>query len=130
MTIQGEAAMRWYITAAAMAFLGGLITGQSVLAQEEAQWVAKPVQCGTLDEVATITKSKGLALTFAGNGFSNSVNFDEPIKVYVFLGINPDTNEWAVTEIDAQGDRGCVIGYGNDFTIDAGTMQKLAGPKS
>ena len=122
--------MRWYITAAAIAFLGGLVTGKSVLAQETGQWVAKPVQCGTLDEVATITKSKGLALTFAGNGFSNSVNFDEPIQVYVFLGINPETNEWAVTEVDAQGDRGCVIGYGMDFTIDAGTMQKLAGPKS
>ena len=122
--------MRWYITAAAIAFLGGLVTGKSVLAQETGQWVAKPVQCGTLDEVATITKSKGLSLTFAGNGFSNSVNFDEPIQVYVFLGINPETNEWAVTEVDAQGDRGCVIGYGMDFTIDAGTMQKLAGPKS
>jgi len=122
--------MRWYITAAAIAFLGGLVTGKSVLAQETGQWVAKPVQCGTLDEVATITKSKGLSLTFAGNGFSNSVNFDEPIQVYVFLGINPDTNEWAVTEVDAQGDRGCIIGYGMDFTIDAGTMQKLAGPKS
>ena len=118
--------MRWYITAAAIAFLGGLITGKSVLAQETGQWVAKPVQCGTLDEVATITKSKGLQLTFAGDGVSNSVNFDEPIPVYVFLGINPETYEWAITEIDAQGDRGCVIGYGDRFTIDAGTMQKLA----
>jgi hypothetical protein len=129
MTIQGEAAMRWYITAAAIAFLGGSVAS-SVLAQETGQWVAKPVQCGTLDEVATITKSKGLSLTFAGNGSSNSVNFDEPLQVYVFLGINPDTNEWAITEIDAQGDRGCVIGYGMDFTIDAGTMQKLAKPSS
>ena len=129
MTIQGEAAMRYFAAMAAIAFLGGSVAN-SVLAQETGQWVAKPVQCGTLDEVATITKSKGLSLTFAGNGFSNSVNFDEPIQVYVFLGINPETNEWAVTEIDAQGDRGCVIGYGNDFTIDAGTMQKLAGPKS
>jgi hypothetical protein len=77
-----------------------------------------------------LLKAKDYQLTFAGNGSSNSVNFDEPIQVYVFLGINPDTNEWAVTEIDAQGDRGCVIGYGNDFTIDAGTMQKLAGPSS
>jgi hypothetical protein len=129
MTIQGEAAMRYFAAIAAIAFLGGSVAS-SVLAQETGQWVAKPVQCGTLDEVATITKSKGLSLTFAGNGFSNSVNFDEPIQVYVFLGINPETNEWAVTEVDAQGDRGCVIGYGNDFTIDAGTMQKLAGPKS
>jgi len=129
MTIQGEAAMRYFAAIAAIAFLGGSVAS-SVLAQETGQWVSKPVQCGTLDEVATITKSKGLSLTFAGNGFSNSVNFDEPIQVYVFLGINPDTNEWAVTEIDAQGDRGCVIGYGMDFTIDAGTMQKLAGPKS
>jgi hypothetical protein len=124
MTIQGEAAMRYFAAMAAIAFLGGSVAS-SVLAQEQGQWVAKPVQCGTLDEVA-----KGLQLTFAGNGSSNSVNFDEPIKVYVFLGINPETNEWAVTEIDTQGDRGCVIGYGNDFTIDAGTMQKLAGPKS
>ena len=124
--------MRWYITAAAIAFLGGLVTGKSFLAQEQesGKWVAKPVQCGTVDEVATITKSKGLQLTFAGEGKSNSVNFDEPIKVYVFLGINPETNEWAITEIDSQGDAGCVIGYGNEFTIDAGTMQKLAGPKS
>jgi len=121
--------MRYFAAMAAIAFLGGSVAS-SVLAQETGQWVAKPVQCGTLDEVATITKSKGLSLTFAGNGFSNSVNFDEPIQVYVFLGINPETNEWAVTEVDAQGDRGCVIGYGMDFTIDAGTMQKLAGPKS
>ena len=129
MTIQGEAAMRYFAAIAAIAFLGGSVAS-SVLAQKQGQWVSKPVQCGTINEVATITKSKGLSLTFAGNGFSNSVNFDEPIQVYVFLGINPDTNEWAVTEVDAQGDRGCVIGYGNDFTIDAGTMQKLAGPKS
>jgi len=123
--------MRYFAAIAAIAFLGGSVAS-SVLAQEEAQgqWVAKPVQCGSIEEVADITKSKGLSLTFAGNGFSNSVNFDEPIQVYVFLGINPDTNEWAVTEVDTQGDRGCVIGYGTDFTIDAGTMQKLAGPKS
>ena len=121
--------MRWYVTAAAIAFLSGGVAS-SVLAQEEGQWVSKPVQCGTIDEVATITKSKGLELTFAGEGVSNSVNFDEPIKVYVFLGINPETNEWAITEIDSQGDTGCVIGYGNSFTIDADTMQKLAGPRS
>ncbi len=121
--------MRWYITAAAIAFLSGGVAS-SVLAQEQGQWVSKPVQCGTIDEVATITKSKGLELTFAGEGVSNSVNFDEPIKVYVFLGINPETNEWAITEIDSQGDTGCVIGYGNSFTIDADTMQKLAGPRS
>jgi len=121
--------MKYYLIFCLFALIGGVVTGK-VFAQEQGQWVAKPVQCGTLDEVATITKSKGLSLTFAGNGFSNSVNFDEPIQVYVFLGINPETNEWAITEIDSQGDAGCVIGYGNEFTIDAGTMQKLAGPKS
>jgi hypothetical protein len=59
MTIQGEAAMRYFAAMAAIAFLGGSVAS-SVLAQEQGQWVAKPVQCGTLDEVATITKSKGL----------------------------------------------------------------------
>jgi hypothetical protein len=69
MTIQGEAAMRWYFAAmAAIAFLGGSVAS-SVLAQEQGQWVAKPVQCGTLDEVATITKSKGLSTNFCWQWF-------------------------------------------------------------
>ena len=121
--------MRYFAAIAAIAFLSGGVAS-SVLAQEEGQWVSKPVQCGTIDEVATITKDKGLQLTFAGTGVSNSVNFDEPLQVYVFLGINPETNEWAITEIDSQGDTGCVIGYGNDFTIDADTMRNLSEPSS
>jgi len=122
--------MRYFAAIAAITFLSGGVASSVLAQQQEPEWVGKPVQCGTINEVATITKSKGLSLTFAGNGFSNSVNFDKPIQVYVFLGINPETNEWAITEVDTQGDRGCVIGYGMDFTIDAGTMQKLAGPKS
>jgi len=122
--------MRLFITLVAVAFLGGLITGKSVFAETEPQWVAKPVQCGSIEEIAEIAKERGLRLTFAGDGLSNSVNYDEALPVYVFLGINPDTNEWALTEIDTEQDRGCVIGYGDTFTIDVNTMQKLAGPRS
>jgi len=107
-----------------------LLTTANASAKEAGQWVAKPVQCGTVEEVTEITKMKGLKLTFGGDGVSNSVNFENPLPVYVFLGINPDTLEWAITEIDVEGDTGCVIGYGDDFTIDADTMQKLAKPNS
>jgi len=105
-----------------------LLTSANASAQEAGQWVAKPVQCGTIEEVAAITKMKGLSLTFSGNGLSNSVNFEDPLAVFVFLGINPETNEWAVTEIDPEGDTGCVIGYGDSFKIDAETMKKLSEP--
>lgn len=105
-----------------------LLTTADASAQEGAQWVAKPVQCGTIDEVTAIAESRGLQLTFAGDGVSNSVNFDDPLPVYVFLGINPETNEWALTEIDVNGDTGCVIGYGDSFKIDAETMKKLSKP--
>ena len=121
--------MRYFAAIAAIAFLGGSVAS-SVLAQEQGQWVSKPVQCGSIEEITAITKMKGLQLTFAGDGVSNSVNFEEPLAVYVFLGINPETNEWAITEIDPQGDTGCVIGYGDSFKIDAETMKKLAGPRS
>ncbi len=108
-----------------------LLSAYSASAQEmEPEWVAKPVQCGSIEDMAKITKEKGLSLTFAGDGLSNSVNYDEPLPVFVFLGINPETNEWALTEIDTDQNRGCVLGYGDSFTIDANTMQKLAGPRS
>jgi hypothetical protein len=111
------------------ALIGGFVTGKAFAQEQESgQWVAKPVQCGTVDEVTEITKMKGLTLTFSGDGVSNSVNFDEPLAVYVFLGINPETNEWAITEIDPEGDTGCVIGYGDSFRIDAETMKKLSKP--
>ncbi len=121
--------MRWYVTAVTMAFLGGLITGKSVLAQEQENWVSKPVVCGTIERITGIAKSKGLELIFGGNGFANTVNAETPANVYVFLGINPETKEWALTEVGPDGE-GCILGYGNSFSIDAGTIQKLAGPSS
>ena len=104
-----------------------LLTTANAFAQEaDPNWVAKPVVCGTVESVTEISKSKGLELTFGGNGLANSVNTEQPTNVYVFLAINPTTKEWALQEVS--GDEACVIGYGTGFTIDAETMKKLAKP--
>ena len=121
--------MRYFITLFTFAFLGGFVTGNSLFAQEmgKEDWVAKPVVCGTVEKITAIAERKGLELTWAGNGFANSVNMEQPMSVYVFLGINPDTKEWALTEISGD-DEGCIIGYGGGFTIDSNTMKKLSKP--
>tara|TARA_B100000902_G_C27282057_1_gene902336 strand:+ start:408 stop:779 length:372 start_codon:yes stop_codon:yes gene_type:complete len=121
--------MRYFITLLALALIGGFVTGKSLFAQEmtEEDWASKPVVCGTVEKITAIAERKGLELTWAGNGFANSVNMEEPMNVYVFLGINPKTKEWALTEI-SDGNEGCIIGYGGGFTIDSNTLKKLAKP--
>jgi hypothetical protein len=104
-----------------------LLSACSASAQEaDPDWVAKPVVCGTVESISEVSKSKGLELTFGGNGLANSVNTEQPASVYVFLAINPTTKEWALQEVS--GDEACVIGYGTGFTIDADTMKKLSKP--
>ena len=81
-----------------------------------------------MDKISDITRSKGLELTFGGNGLANSVNTEAPASVYVFLGINPETKEWALSEVSD--DEACIIGYGTGFSIDAYTMKKLSKPQT
>lgn len=108
------------------ALLGGFVTGKAVAEEPKPDWASKPVICGTVEKVSEISKSKGLELTFGGNGLANSVATEEPSPVYVFLAINPETKEWALQEV-GQGEA-CIIGYGTGFTIDADTMKKLSKP--
>ena len=106
-----------------------VLSASSASAQEaDPDWVAKPVVCGTVESISEVSKSKGLELTFGGNGLANSVNTEQPASVYVFLAINPETKEWALQEVS--GDEACVIGYGTGFSIDAETMKNLSGPNS
>jgi len=118
--------MRYYILLLALALVGGFVSGKSVFAQEE-DWVSKPVVCGTIQRITEIAETKGLELIYAGKGFANSANFEEPMSVFVFLGINPKTKEWALTEV-SNDNEGCIIGYGTGFTIDEDTMKKLVKP--
>ncbi len=68
--------------------------------------------CGKVTE---ISKSKGLELTFGGNGLANSVADEDPGPVYVFLAINPETKEWALQEV-SDGEA-CIIGYGSGLQL-------------
>ena len=104
-----------------------LLTTSNAFAQDaEPSWVSKPVICGTVEKITEVSKSKGLELTFGGNGLANSVAEEDPGPVYVFLAINPETKEWALQEV-SDGEA-CIIGYGSGFTIDSDTMKKLAEP--
>jgi len=121
--------MKYYLLFCVFALISGFVTGKAVAEEtDEPDWASKPVICGTVDKISEITRSKGLELTFGGNGLANSVNMDTPASVYVFLGINPETKEWALSEVSD--DEACIIGYGTGFSIDAHTMKKLSKPQT
>lgn len=119
--------LRIVLTACAIAFLGGVVTGKSVLAQE---WVGKPIQCDSEQSVTKRLKDKGLQILGGLNGFSNSVNYEEPLPVFIFLGVNPDTREWAIVEAEPGADDMCILTYGTGITVDLQTLGKLSGPGS
>ena len=51
--------MRYFAAIAAIAFLGGSVAS-SVLAQEqEPEWVGKPVQCASIDEISKRGQGRG-----------------------------------------------------------------------
>ena len=119
--------MKYYLLFCVFALISGFVTGKAVAEEtDEPDWASKPVICGTVDKISEITRSKGLELTFGGNGLANSVADEDPGPVYVFLAINPETKEWALQEV-SDGEA-CIIGYGSGFTIDANTMKKLSKP--
>ena len=120
--------MKYYLLFCVFALIGGFVAGKAVAQEAEPTWASKPVVCGTVEKVTEISKSKGLELTFGGNGLANSVADEDPGPVYVFLAINPETKEWALQEV-SQGEA-CIIGYGSGFTIDSDTMKKLAKPNT
>lgn len=122
--------MRYFAAIAAITFLSGGVASSVLAQQQEPEWVGKPVQCASIDEISKMVEGRGLQLTFAGTGFSKSVNFPDPIPVYVFLGINPDTKDWAITEVNQTGDEGCMVEYGTGFSIDGNTMKNLVDPGS
>ena len=99
--------LRIVALACAIAFL----PVKSVLAKG-ASWAEKPVQCGTLEGALNITLEKGMVPILAGMGWSNSVNFPEPFPVKIGLYFNPETQEFAVLEIDIDMEEACIVAYG------------------
>lgn len=134
--------MKWfYITGAIIAIwvLSGLF--EKVDAQENPptpkerpfewtpKWQQKPISCAPLDQIAQIAKSKGLQIVWSGTGVGNSENLGI-VRVDIFLSVNPETKEWALTEISPTPNVGCLIGYGAGFKIDSETMKLFAEPKN
>jgi len=118
--------MRWFITAAAIAFLGGLITGKSVLAQEsEVFWAAKPIQCGPSETAFQTAEQEGLKPAFLGYGYSNSVNYDEPIPVLLALYLDPNGGKFVIMEIAADGEEGCIIGQGDGTDFNPANINSI-----
>ena len=86
------------------------------------RWVQKPVSCGPLDQIAQIAKSKGLQIVWRGTGVGNSENLGI-VRVDIFLSINPETQEWALTEIGPTPNEGCLLGYGEGHQIDLDNLK-------
>ena len=114
--------LKYFSLACAIAFL----SVKSVVAQaQEATWVAKPVQCDTQEGVQKVMEDKGLLILGGMQGYTNSANYAEPIPVYVFLGVNPETKEWVIVETGVPADETCIIGYGPNLTIDEDTLRLM-----
>lgn len=98
--------LRMVTLACAIAFL----PVKSVVAQ--AFWAEKPVQCGTLESALNITLEKEMVPILAGMGWANSANYADPIPVKIGLYLNPESQEFAVLEIDVDMEEACIVAYG------------------
>jgi len=122
--------VRVLLTIWALAFLGGFITGKSVLAQtNEQEWSMKPIQCGPVVDVLTELQAMEMATAFGGLGTANSVNIEDPIPVYVYLSVNMETQQWAILEIDYEYTEACIIAYGMGAMFDPKQLKEFTNPK-
>lgn len=123
--------VRMLLTIWATAFLGGLITGQSVFAQTvEPEWAAKPVQCGAPSDLFTRFQDRGMQTFFGGIGLSNSVNYETPLEVFVFLSINMETQQWAAVEVNNDKTDACIVGFGQGTLFDPAELKEFTDPRS
>ena len=120
--------LRVILTACAIAFLGGLVTGKSVLAQDNTNnvyWAAKPIQCGPTDYALNQSLEGGLQPLWAGYGWSHSVNYDQPLPVLISLHANLETGTWAMMETDSQGNETCILSDGQGLEFDSDKIMDL-----
>ena len=104
--------LRTISLACAIAFL----PVKSVLAQA-AFWAEKPVQCGSLEGALNITLEKGMVPVLGGMGWANSANYEQPIPVKIGLYLNPESQEFAVLEIDIDMEEACIVAYGEGVQV-------------
>ena len=120
--------LRVILTACAIAFLGGFITGKSVLAQDtegKVYWAAKPIQCGPTDYALNKAIEGNLKPMWAGYGWSHSVNYDQPLPVLISLHANLETGTWAMMETDSRGNETCILSDGQGLEFDSDKIMDL-----
>ena len=122
--------VRIFLTIWALAFLGGIVTGKSVFAQTEPAWSAKPIQCGPTFDIFSQMQNNGMKAFFGGLGKSNSVNYEQPIDVFVYLTINLVTQQWAAIEVNEQKTDACIIGWGQSTLFDPDVLQEFTAPEN
>lgn len=122
--------MRTFPTILALVFLS-TVTTKSVFAQTvEPEWAAKPIQCGPVYDVFLKMRDGGMATFFGGLGKSNSVNFNTPIDVFLYLTINMETQQWAAIEVNEEQTDACIVGYGQGTMFDPAELQEYTAPES
>tara|TARA_Y100000389_G_C17448422_1_gene513081 strand:- start:1602 stop:1976 length:375 start_codon:yes stop_codon:yes gene_type:complete len=122
--------MRTFPTILALAFLC-TVTAKNVFAQTvEPEWAAKPIQCGPVYDVFSKMRDGGMETFFGGLGKSNSVNFNTPIDVFLYLTINMETQQWAAIEVNEEQTDACIVGYGQGTMFDPAELQEYTAPES
>ena len=85
------------------------------------EWVNKPIQCGSIDDVDSIVYSLGEE--FLLRGVATIYNQELQPKLGI-IGVyaNVDTGTFTIVEIFASGTEACIISFGNKFKFDLEDM--------
>ena len=95
--------------------LGSVLLVLPAESHAKAQWVKKPVFCGTQKEIIEITKKFREVPLFSFNGHAMGPN-GEPVPVRIVVAFNDKTKTWSLVEFPAGQDVGCIIGNGKGLT--------------
>lgn len=81
------------------------------------EWVNKPIQCGSIDEVDKIVYNLGEEFLLRGVGTSYNQSL-QPNLVIIGVYANLDTGTFTVVEVFAGGKEACIISFGDNLKFD------------
>ena len=100
--------------------MGALLLPLDAIA--EPYWTAKPVQCGTLEEIIDITKQFGETPSIIMKGYMK-VPSGQYVESKVVIAMNMSTESWTLIEFPKNVAIGCIVATGRGFEklVDIGT---------
>ena len=81
------------------------------------EWVNKPIQCGSIDEVDAIVYNLGEEFLLRGVGTSYNQSL-QPKLVIIGVYANLDTGSFTIVEVFAGGKEACIISFGDNLKFD------------